>query len=379
MNFLNPILVWLSRWIDAAAVLILAVARRFSAVRQLQLVEQPNGEFQVFAVRNGVAARAVGKPLRIAGSAIAGGLKAKVAARMAGAHIEMVLLPERFLRRPLELPRRAADFLEGVVRAQIDRLTPWAPGEAAFGWSAPAPAGADRIAVTVVATSKSVVAPLVQALSGRDIRSIQVTTPGLGEGAGKNRIRVFAQDAGSARTLRRLRIALAAALAAAGLAAALSVGAWAIAGPQFEADRLAAAKQFADLRQRQSGAAVSASDEAVAAIQKRKRETASSLLALEALSQALPDDTFLTEMRIEDGKLQVSGLTRDAPALIRLIEQSPHFTHATFYAPTTRAPKENGERFHIEARVEAVLPAAVSPAAALPVAVMPTAALPEPK
>jgi general secretion pathway protein L len=90
----------------------------------------------------------------------------------------------------------------------------------------------------------------------------------------------------------------------------------------------------------------------IAALERRKYETPASVLVLEALSRLLPDHTYVTELRLAGNKLQISGITRDAPSLIPLIEQSQHFTRATFYAPTTRAPSDPGERFHIETRVE---------------------------
>ena len=87
-------------------------------------------------------------------------------------------------------------------------------------------------------------------------------------------------------------------------------------------------------------------------LERRKQSTPSSVIVLEALSQILPDHTFVTELRVEGDKLQIVGVTRDAAALIALIEQSPHFKRATFYAPTTRTPGESGERFHVEAQIK---------------------------
>ena len=89
-------------------------------------------------------------------------------------------------------------------------------------------------------------------------------------------------------------------------------------------------------------------------MERRKNETAAIVIALDALSHVLPDHTYVTELHIEGGKLQIVGISRDAPSLIRLIEQSEHFTRATFFAPTTRAPSDPGDRFHIEAQLQPV-------------------------
>jgi len=69
------------------------------------------------------------------------------------------------------------------------------------------------------------------------------------------------------------------------------------------------------------------------------------VIVLETLSQILPDHTYLAELRIDGNKLRLTGITRDAPSLIGLIEQSAHFKRATFFAPTTRASSDSGERF----------------------------------
>ena len=101
-----------------------------------------------------------------------------------------------------------------------------------------------------------------------------------------------------------------------------------------------------------SGTTVARSDSAN--LERRKQETAATVIVLDSLSRVLPDHTYLTELRIEGNKAQIIGISKDAPGLIKLIEQSPHFSRATFFAPTTRSPNDPGERFHIEVRVEPI-------------------------
>ena len=84
----------------------------------------------------------------------------------------------------------------------------------------------------------------------------------------------------------------------------------------------------------------------------RKHTAPSSVMIIESLSRILPDNTYVTELRIENNKIQLVGVTHDAPSLIGLMEQSGLFTRATFFAPTTRSPSEPGERFHIEALIQ---------------------------
>jgi general secretion pathway protein L len=75
------------------------------------------------------------------------------------------------------------------------------------------------------------------------------------------------------------------------------------------------------------------------------------VLALDALSAALPDDTWLSELRLAEGRLRMTGISHNVAGLVPMIEGSPGFTDATFFAPTTRLPGSQGDRFHLEARL----------------------------
>jgi general secretion pathway protein L len=351
MMSLRQIGEWVSRWIDSVAETLVAWIGALLSPRTVRFVEQDDGAFAVQP--DGRVPPDAPARVRIADGRLAESVPDSFGAMMRGSRAELVLDPARFLFRPLELPRQAAEFLDGVVRAQIDRLTPWSAKDAAFGWSAPADAGADRIMVTVAATARALVAPLTQAMSGLGVQSIGVFTRS--DAAGAAPIKVYEERAHGALDVRRVRRVLLAVLVLSAVAATSSVGASVVAGINLGAQQEDLARRIAERRNALRAGRESADvPSPLRQLERRKHETPSSVLVLEVLSQILPDHTYVTELRIEGDKLRVIGLTRDAPALIRLMEQSPQFTRATFFAPTTRSPSDPGERFHIEARIEPV-------------------------
>jgi general secretion pathway protein L len=167
------------------------------------------------------------------------------------------------------------------------------------------------------------------------------------------RVKVFEQKARGHLDAARLSRTLLAGLGVFAVAAllALIASTLAIAG-YLGAQEDELARQISQRRAAIRAASDGGDRSPVAALERRKHDTPSSVIVLEALSQVLPDHTYVTELHLAGSKLQIVGITRDAPSLIPLIEQSQHFTRATFYAPTTRAPSDPGERFHIEARIE---------------------------
>ena len=349
MNMLSQIGESFSRWIDSVAENVHSLIDRWRGVqRRVQLIEQEQDTFTLHALGPTKEASLPDQRIRIAQGAIAETLSADWLETFRGSRAELVLRPNRFMFRPLELPKRAAEFLDGIVRAQIDRLTPWTVGEAVYSWTPPIEAGNERIQLTVAATARAQVTPYVKALAALGATAIVVSTVPQEAESGAAPLKVFEQQSRGAFEITRIRRILMLVLAAAAAMAVISIGVSSIAADSLDTEQQDLTRQISKRRaaMRQDGG------NAQRMLERRKQTTAASVIILEALSKLLPDHTFVTELRVEGGKVQVTGLTRDAPSLIRLIEQSPHFERATFFAPTTQSPGEPGERFHIEARIK---------------------------
>jgi general secretion pathway protein L len=348
MSVLNDIPTAFSLWIDLVARMVKTTFERFQSSRRIELVEERDGTFTLRWAHGNAPKPGLTAPaqVEIRDGALSG-LSPEWAEELRGSSAQVVLRPSRFLFRPLDLPRRATEFLDGIIRAQLDRLSPWRADEAAYHWIAPPESGGERVTITVVATARALVAPIAEAVAAAGAAIVEISTV---PGENAVPITVFVQRTRAAAELGRIRMALLAIFIGSGLSAVASS-----VGSGFLADYYDGEKQQVEHRLAERRAALRASQSgdgsASELLDRRKQTSPSSVIVLDALSALLPDNTYATELRIEGDKVQIIGVTHDAPSLIQLLERSPHFTHANFFAPTTRNPNDAGERFHVEAEI----------------------------
>src|SRR3954453_19143472 len=215
MSFLQPIAAILRGWTDTVAAAVIAAFERVSSPRLIRLIERDDGGFAVES-----AGKSDNLPRQLAfadGSFSAPNL----AMMFKGSRVEIDLQPKRFLFRPLELPARAADFLDGIVRAQIDRLTPWNAGEAVFGCSPPVKSGSDSIPTVIAATTRKAAMSYVTAVSAFHPAAVALCTDVAERNAG--RVKVFEQKARGHLDAARLGRSLLAGLGVLAVAALLAL------------------------------------------------------------------------------------------------------------------------------------------------------------
>lgn len=349
MSIPGQIAAALSLWIDGVTQTVNTRLEHARGARQIAISEDEEG---------GLTLRLVSKtsqdvdlpPSRIAlvDGTLSEPLPEEWSVAMKGAMVDLALRPSRFVFRPLELPGRAVEFLDGIIRAQIDRLTPWSAPEAVFHWTPPQAIADDHVELTVVATARATVSSLSQAFLDLGAAAVEISTAA----AGMERVSIHSQRVGGQTGSRRLRFALIAVLATTGMMAVLSIGLGGIVSDSYDVQQQQIQRQIAERRAIARGSQAGSGSSALELLARRKQTMPSAVMVLEELSAILPDHTYATELRIEGDKLQIMGLTHDAPSLIQILEQSPHFASAGFFAPTTRAANEAGERFHIETRIK---------------------------
>jgi general secretion pathway protein L len=340
--------VW-KRWSETLAALVLALNERWRARRALSVAI----EGKRLVVRSGAPPGSRGGA---AASPSGAGLAAALAS--AGRHhfVTLELPPHEMVLQRISVPAQAREFLPGIVRNQIERLSPWPIDQVVFGFDTGANStDPDQLDARVLMTSRGTLEAARAELAAMGVAADRIVAPADG-GTGAPPVTLWSRfDSGTGRGLERARRLVSVAVLAA-VAVSVVVSAWSLlSASAIQAQSEAAAARTATLqRQLQPSRAPSVSPTADPAARAwfLKETAPSGVIVLETLSRALPDTAYVTELSLQKSIVRLVGLTSDAPSLIAPLEHFGQFAEVHFFAPTTRGPDGRLFWFHIEARVE---------------------------
>lgn len=342
--------VW-NRWIETLAALVVALHERWRARRALSVAI----EGKRLMVRSGVLP---GKRRDAAASPPGTGLAAAIASAGSRHFITLELPPDEMVLQRITVPAQAREFLPGIVRNQIERLSPWPIDQVVFGFDAsPNPTDPETLDARVLMTSRGTLEAARAELAAMGVAADRIVARADG-GAGAPPVTLWSRfDNGSGRGLERARRRVAAAVLAA-VAVSAVASAWSlVSASAIRAQSEAAAASTAMLQrqlqlQPSPASAVSPTADPAERAWFLKETVPSGVIVLETLSRALPDTAYVTELSLQKSIVRLVGLTSDAPSLIAPLEHFGQFAEVRFFAPTTRGPDGRLFWFHIEARVE---------------------------
>jgi general secretion pathway protein L len=255
----------------------------------------------------------------------------------------------------ITVPAQARDFVPGIIRNQIDRLSPWPRDQAIYGFNARAnPSDPAMLDVCVLITSRQVIdaAQTELAATGLELDRIAARLPEMPDTLVTMWSRLV--DTSQER-LKSARRTIATSIAGV-VVISILISVWAfISAGEIGDENDAVDTRIAALER----SIRAASSPSLAAVQNpvqrawiEKAGSRSAVLALETISAALADTAHLTELDLDKSALRLVGLADDAPSLITPLEHSGALTNVHFFAPTTRGPDGTRFWFHIEAQIK---------------------------
>ncbi len=265
--------------------------------------------------------------------------------------VELRLDQDMVLDKQLTLPSAGQQYMDAILRHQMERLTPWAADRVAFDYvtDGAAPAAEGQVAIRLVATSRDTVAAALAPLEAAGIKPRSV---GTAADPFDHQSPVDLQDVSKGERQSSLRRAVAVGMAAAAAIIVIvgGVQTWEMVRLSAESAEVQAAVEARRRVIAEAVARTTSSDE-YRALAARKSSAVPMVVLLEELSKTIPANTYVTELNIEGSTVRINGMSSEVPALIELLEDAETLEAAEFGAPTTRNEKGGRDSFQIVVRI----------------------------
>jgi general secretion pathway protein L len=335
------------RWLAILASLVEDFVQ-WRRARNAVVVRKRGDEFVVERVSNGESSV-------MAQVAVGSALSTGVAQTLRDYAIDFELDDSEVVSRRIVVPSQAKDVLPGIVRNQMERLSPWPAAKTIYGFEAARSATSEKgFDVRILMASHRMIEHLCERLAASNLAPRRIIArTGLDRQSAPVALWSLSTGRDGVKTARLPRL-IAAALATL-VVLSIGVTTWALLAASdawAERDELVA-REHAFRKEKVSAAPKGPAD---AANQPRrawamKENAPAAVLVLEALARAFPDNAYLIDLSLERAIVRVTGLSPDAPPLINALQQSGQFSGVHFFAATTKDPERASYRFNIEAEV----------------------------
>lgn len=284
--------------------------------------------------------------------------EAQISVPASAAPFSAIELPqELFLQRELGLPELPDDQLASAVALEVQSASPFATGDLAWGYLACEGAGGQSRVTVVIASRQQVDkhlqssqtdAPSAGASSEVWAFADGVRQPVILQGYGESRrLRYTARRRNAGYGLLALALALLAAIA---LTPTLQQRSRVIEAMRVHAELERRTAPLVDKR-----AALMQSIEQFNGLSQELANRIDPLRVVETLTQALPDDTSVQNLKIQGAKVTISGVTADSSALMQLLGAQAGFRDVRAPSAATRAPGAQRESFVVEFSLDPAL------------------------
>lgn len=256
------------------------------------------------------------------------------------------------LVRRIEIPSAARHDCERLLLLDLERTTPFRPGDIYSGHAIdPVAPRAGFVTAVHAIVPRQTVDDAVTDVEANGVRVADIEYPHRHVGpiiidrSGDDGV-----TASQPKAARRANIVLAALLATATAAAAGTlIGRHDVALATLNRT-VADARTIAQAKRQalETANALSAQADAVAAMAQSRVST---VAILNAVAGLLPDTAWITDLAIVDDELAISGYAKPAAALIGAFESSELFSDATMTSAITRDANRDRERFSLRVRI----------------------------